>query len=139
MNRAPFTRKVAADLDAGLPVGVELGRGRPPRRGELPFVVLYAIEGGGWIGPPVNQEADAVFAYRTKVVARREEDEMINGTVELGSNALADTVRNVMLTAGDGVAGITVMGRYGVSPGGNQTDDKTINADETFYFHVTSS
>lgn len=139
MNRAPFTSKVADDLEAGLPTGVELGRGRPPRRGELPFVVLYAIEGGGWTGPPVSQEADAIFAYRTKVVARREEDETINGTVELGSNALADTVRMLMLSAGNGVTGITVMGRYSVSPGGNQTDDKVINADEVFYYHVTSS
>lgn len=129
---------MAADLDAGLPTGVSLGRGRALGRGDLPYVVLYAIEGGGWIGPPVSQEADAVFAYRTKVVARREEDEMIDGTLVRGSNGLADTVRSVMLTAGDGVTGITVMGRYGAGPGGNQTDDKTINADETFYYHVTT-
>lgn len=139
MNRAPFTRKVADDLEAGLPAGVELGRGRPPKRGDVPFVILYVVEGGAWIGPPVDLDADAVLPYKTKVVARREEDEEVQNGIELGANDLADLVHGLMLLAGDGVPGLTVMRRFSAAVAGNDTDNKYVNADETFYYMVTTS
>lgn len=141
MNRAPFTAALVTALETGL-VGlgaggqdILVGRDRPPSRGDLPFVILYALEGGSWMGPPVNLEADAAFLYQTKCVAKRSADK--DGT--LGAEALGDIVRGIMLATVPTVTGLTVMRRYSAAVGGTQADDRVMNADERFYYLVTSS
>lgn len=144
MNRAPFSEALAEALEAGLAgmgdgaQDIAVGRDRPPRRGDLPYVILYSLEGGGWLGPPVSLEADAALLYQVKVVAKRSGSNPDQPDV-LGGETLGDTVRAIMLAAGDGVAGITVMRRYSAAVGGSQADDKVMNHDERFWYLVTTS
>lgn len=141
MNRAPFSNALAAALEtglAGLAEGgqdIEVGRDRPPARGNLQYVILYSLPAGEWIGPPINPEADAAFVYQVKVVAKRS----TNKDGELGAEAIGDLVRPIMLGVSGTVGGVTVMRVVSSGVGGTDADDRVMNWDERYTYFVTSS
>lgn len=128
VNRRPLTEGLKAALVAA-PLPCEIGRAPVNAKDLQYYVILYPIDGGAFIGPPVLPGSDATLCYQTTSVAKR------GGQME----ELADRVRRVMMTAQPVMAGLTIMDRWLAGAGGMDAETSVLSVAERFYFMVTTS
>lgn len=87
-SQQEVTDALLAMLNAGLPNGVDAGDHRAPEPIAYPYVILYAVPGGRYTGPPlVAPYSDAWFVYQISSVGERRDQ----------AQRTADTVRNLMV------------------------------------------
>jgi hypothetical protein len=141
MDRAPIT---AAVLVALRTLSFEVGDGVAPRpaagdaQPQMPYLVLYSIDGGGFDGPVfLAPEADATLVYQVDAVGERRDQ------VE----TLADRVRGCLIGRSSSTGAFTtaltpsgykVMDRAADgSPGGVDREGQVFSSAQRFAITVT--
>lgn len=141
-DRRPFTNAFIAMLETG--TGRQVGdHASPAAPLEYPYCIVYAIEGGGFSGPPLwHPDEDATFPFSVRSVGlRRDQAEWMADRVRLSVLGRSAQAFQISMLA---PAGWSICGRMSSSSPTTPTPEgvppnQVWNVSEQFSIQVTPS